>query len=89
MEEVLDEYNKSLICEQEEIRKKFFKKYEYLIIDENLLKEEYSFFRRISLMTKDEEFENLINNYRKLKNLSFSIDKLKCSIDELEKKYEI
>ena len=89
MEESLDEYNKSLICEQEEIRKKLFEKYKYLIINENLLREEYSFFRRISLITKDEEFENLINNYKKLRDLSSSIDKLKCSIDEFEKKYLI
>ena len=83
MEQSLDNLfniNKSLICKKDELRKKLFEKYNYFKISEKLIMHESQFFKNISYLIEDEEFENLRKKYEKLRYLT-------CSIDELKKEY--
>ena len=83
MEESLDNLfnlNKSLICKKDELRKKRFEKYNYFKSSEYLRREESQFFKNVSVLNDDKEFEKLRKKYEKLRYLT-------CSIDELKKEY--
>ena len=83
MEESLDNLfniNKSLICKKDELRKKLFEKYNYFKSSEDLRMEESRFFKNVSVLINDKEFEKLRRKYEKLRYLT-------CSIDELKKEY--
>ena len=83
MEQSLDNLfniNKSLICKKDELRKKLFEKYSYFKCSEDLKMEESTFFKNVSIIMKDKEFEKLRRKYEKLRYLT-------CSIDELKEEY--
>ena len=80
MEESLDNLfniNKSLICKKDELKKKLFEKYNNFKCYFKLEREEIIFFHNVSIVMKDEEFEKLRIKYDKLRDLIFTIDRLK------------
>ena len=80
MEESLDNLfniNESLICKKDQLRKKLLEKYNYYKISEELKMRESDFFRNISQLINDKEFEKLRRKYEKLRYLISSIDELK------------
>ena len=83
MEQCLDNLfsiNKSLIRIENSLREKLFEEYFKIKSFEDLRLQESLFFKNVSLIIKDKEFEKLRKKYEKLRYLT-------CSIDELEKEY--
>ena len=70
----------SLFDEKEKLRKDIFEKYNYFKSSKDLRMEESVFFKNVSLLINDKEFEKIRRRYEKLCYLL-------SSINELQKEY--
>ena len=74
MEESLDNINKTLICKRDKIRERLFSIFKCCMDCNKITKKESEILNLASLLFHDNEFDMILEEYEKLKNLTFTID---------------